>query len=81
MQQFPTIAVFVLIANVGLCGTTPKSAVPEDAAAVPAAERLQGGRNVYQGNVNHNLGALRDDLDETVKERFDEQSKTVEATK
>lgn len=61
-----------------LCDSPPAE---EEEEEVAAAERLQQPRNVYDGNVNENLRGLRDDLEETARDRQEGQETRVrEAT-
>ncbi|MFU8802296.1 MAG: hypothetical protein ACNA8W_00665 [Bradymonadaceae bacterium] len=76
-MRFFVAALFVpFLASSGLCG---KSEPPAEAEVEkPAAERLQKGRNVYDGNVNENLRELRQDLEEAGSDRAIKQDGEID---
>ena len=78
-MSFYRLVVFIflsLMLTAGMCeaDTPPPQEPPES-----AAERLQGPRTMYKGNINENLQELQFDLEKAAKERKDRQDRATDS--
>lgn len=78
MRLFVALLFIPMLASVGLCGKSEPEVEEEIPAGASAAERLQKGPNVYDGNVNQNLRELRQDLEEAGLERVEGQEGAID---
>lgn len=78
MRLFVALLFIPMLASGGLCGKSEPEVEEESPAEVSAAERLQKGRNVYDGHVNQNLRELRQDLEAAGQERVDGQEEAID---
>jgi hypothetical protein len=74
MRLLVAMMLVPMLASGGMCS----KAEPEPEEETTAAERLQKGRNVYDGNVNQNLRELRQDLEAVGQERVVDQDQAID---